>query len=103
MAKTATTPAATGQAGKTSNDLPPSAHDLPIGVADIVSQFSECSNKFGELAALFMALADALNKPELAKYAELLSLSNLGNYVARDFENLAGWWGEEVQRQGWRP
>lgn len=68
----------------------------PMHVEDAAGFFAACSDKFGELAALFRAIQKSDDQHERGQ------LTELGRDVAVDFENMADCWSEEIRRGGVR-
>jgi len=69
----------------------------PAYISDVASYFYACSDTFGQLEAILMAIE---------KQSETLSsvhkLAGAGVYIARDYESNADSWREEIEREGVR-
>jgi hypothetical protein len=75
-----------------------SARDFqPVHMADAVGWFNACSDRFGELSALFDVLAKRIDKHD-----DLRKLATLGKDAAQDYENVADLWREELEKGGFR-
>lgn len=64
---------------------------------DAVGYFRCCSDRFGELAALFDAIAQRINEHD-----DLHKLATLSKDAAADYENMADCWREELDKGGFR-
>lgn len=67
----------------------------PIHREDVAAFFQCSSDKFGQLAALFNAIAGKLNELDQAH-----ALAKLGYSVAQDFENMTDCWRENAEKGG---
>lgn len=69
----------------------------PMGKDDAVTSFRCCHTRFGELAALFGAIAQRADK-----HSDLRKPATLGEDVAADYANLADCWREQLEKGGFR-
>lgn len=69
----------------------------PIPVGDVESCLRECSEAFGQLAALLRVI-----KEKAAEHSDLSKLADLGRAVADDIENYADATREQMQKGGVR-
>lgn len=69
----------------------------PMHKEDAVAFFACCSDRFGELAALFDVIAQRIDERD-----NLHKLATLGKEAARDYENFADCWSEQLEKGGFR-
>jgi len=69
----------------------------PMHKDDAVMWFRCCGERFGELAALFDAIAGRINKHD-----GLHKLATLGKDAAADYENMADCWREQLEKGGFQ-
>lgn len=69
----------------------------PVAKDDVAMYFACCTERFGELSALFDAIAR-----RIGEHDDLHKLAKLGKDVAADYENVTDCWREEVEKGGVR-